>query len=395
MGSGSSAPEKSAAEAGSKPEASAASGCPIRSKPAESSEGCPVPNASGMLRKYRNADVYNVYSQKIDPANQMPAQANQQRAPGQAKQLSTERVSSSIPKGGTDGTWTYPSPQMFYNAIVRKGKKGSTSEDDMETVVAIHNNMNERTWDQVMAWEKMHMEADAEEKGTSPKLLRFLGRPDELSLLARLKIFFGHPAPFDRHDWVVDRGGKEVRYIIDYYHDVSKADDDQMPALRSHDAVKSIVLDVRPALDSPEAFIDRYLRMPLEILQSRTTYSPAPFFASQAMVEADRREKDELAKAEEQRRAIAEASQGNRLPAPISQSCGPLMKLVQDCRGEEQCTERLVGFQLCVARIVAPDAAKLFEDAYKRDDAEAMQANYEMMSARTSQWLHEYRTKEG
>eukprot|EP00968_Pinguiococcus_pyrenoidosus_P009168 scaffold716_cov364-Pinguiococcus_pyrenoidosus.AAC.9 len=91
-------------------------------------------------------------------------------------------------QGGTDGTWTYPSPQMFYNAIVRKGKKGSTSEDDMETVVAIHNNMNERTWDQVMAWEKMHMEADAEEKGTSPKLLRFLGRPDELSLLARLKV---------------------------------------------------------------------------------------------------------------------------------------------------------------------------------------------------------------
>lgn len=23
--------------------------------------------------------------------------------------------------------------------------------------------------------------------------------------------------PFDRHDWYVDRCGKEVRYIIDYY----------------------------------------------------------------------------------------------------------------------------------------------------------------------------------
>ena len=23
--------------------------------------------------------------------------------------------------------------------------------------------------------------------------------------------------PFDRHDWTVDRCGKEVRYIIDYY----------------------------------------------------------------------------------------------------------------------------------------------------------------------------------
>jgi cytochrome c heme-lyase len=23
--------------------------------------------------------------------------------------------------------------------------------------------------------------------------------------------------PFDRHDWIVDRCGKDVRYIIDYY----------------------------------------------------------------------------------------------------------------------------------------------------------------------------------
>jgi hypothetical protein len=32
-----------------------------------------------------------------------------------------------------------------------------------------------------------------------------------------LNFFLGVPLPFDRHDWVVDRCGKEVRYIIDYY----------------------------------------------------------------------------------------------------------------------------------------------------------------------------------
>lgn len=43
----------------------------------------------------------------------MPASANQQPAPGQSVPLSTERVKSSIPKGGTDAdTWLYPSPQM-------------------------------------------------------------------------------------------------------------------------------------------------------------------------------------------------------------------------------------------------------------------------------------------
>jgi Cytochrome c/c1 heme lyase len=43
---------------------------------------------------------YNVYSQPIDPTNQMPAVANQLPAPGQTEELSTSRVSSSISKVG-------------------------------------------------------------------------------------------------------------------------------------------------------------------------------------------------------------------------------------------------------------------------------------------------------
>ena len=45
----------------------------------------------------------------------MPLQPNQQPWPGQSKVMSTQRLQSSIPKGGTEGTWVYPSPQMFYN----------------------------------------------------------------------------------------------------------------------------------------------------------------------------------------------------------------------------------------------------------------------------------------
>ena len=57
----------------------------------------------------------------------------------------------------------------------------------------------------------------------------------------------GYQLPFDRHDWIVDRCGKEVRYVIDYY-DVGEVD------IRDHSFA---VLDVRPALDSPEALWDR------------------------------------------------------------------------------------------------------------------------------------------
>ena len=46
---------------------------------------------------------------------------------------------STIPKGGTASTWTYPSPQMFYNALVRKDKAQDVTPQDMESVVSVHN----------------------------------------------------------------------------------------------------------------------------------------------------------------------------------------------------------------------------------------------------------------
>lgn len=41
--------------------------------------------------------------------------------------------------------------------------------------------------------------------------------------MARLMSWMGHPLPFDRHDWYVDRCGTEVRYVIDFYFDDDKA----------------------------------------------------------------------------------------------------------------------------------------------------------------------------
>jgi cytochrome c heme-lyase len=43
---------------------------------------------------------------------------------------------------------------MFYNAMRKKG--WDPREEDMETVVAIHNNVNEKTWRKVLAWESLH-----------------------------------------------------------------------------------------------------------------------------------------------------------------------------------------------------------------------------------------------
>ena len=64
----------------------------------------------------------------------------------------------------------------------------------------------------------------------------------EYSPKARFGALIGFKPPFDRHDCVIDRDGKEVRYIVDYYHDKDPS---------NPDAAK---IDVRPALDSLDAF---------------------------------------------------------------------------------------------------------------------------------------------
>ena len=98
------------------------SGCPIDhtkfSKPSDAKDvkkvseegGCPIKHDKNS--SYKNPHVYNVYGQRIDPTNNMPQTANQQPAANQSFPLDTERVTSNIPKAGTDSTWVYPSPQM-------------------------------------------------------------------------------------------------------------------------------------------------------------------------------------------------------------------------------------------------------------------------------------------
>jgi len=88
-------------------------------------------------------------AQTLDPRNHLPV-LTQERAPSQTADLPTERTASSIPRDAA-GTWEYPSPQQFYNALVRKGFE--TPENEVETMVQIHNFLNERAWDEVRKWE--------------------------------------------------------------------------------------------------------------------------------------------------------------------------------------------------------------------------------------------------
>lgn len=123
----------------------------------------------------------------------------------------------------------------------------------MDHIIKIHNANNEQAWQEVLKWEALH----ARECG-NPKLKSFGGKATQFSPRARIRGWLGYELPFDRHDWIVDRCGEDVRYIIDYYDGGHLDTKDYRFA----------ILDVRPAMDSPQNIWDR-----LKVMYMRYKYS--------------------------------------------------------------------------------------------------------------------------
>ncbi|XP_072307307.1 holocytochrome c-type synthase [Eucyclogobius newberryi] len=214
---------------------------PVRGSPPPE---CPMHQAvSGPAHQERAYDFVKVPTD-IDPANMMPP-PNQTPAPDQPFPLDVGREESTIPRHGVEKNWVYPSEQMFWNAMLRKGwrwKEDDLAQHDMTNIIKIHNRNNEQAWEEILKWEALH----AQECPCGPKLKRFGGKAKEFSPRARFRNWMGYELPFDRHDWIVDRCGKEVRYIIDYYDGEINKDNYQFS-----------ILDVRPAYDSLGAVWDR------------------------------------------------------------------------------------------------------------------------------------------
>ncbi|KAI9719802.1 MAG: hypothetical protein M1812_003291 [Candelaria pacifica] len=221
---------------------------------------------------------------KLNPQNYMPSNLSQARAPDQTITLPIERTRSSIPKGSenNEGNWEYPSPQQMYHAMLRKGGD-EIPVDAVESMVAVHNFLNEGAWAEIVEWERRFgkglgkgwQECRKGEDGSmagagfkendqvsQPRLLKFMGRPKDMTPKASMLQVMGwmYPAkyggdpPFDRHDWYVQRPAsngqpREVRYVIDYY---------SAPPEPSGEPV--FYLDVRPAIDRPSAAIERMMR---------------------------------------------------------------------------------------------------------------------------------------
>ncbi|PWZ01993.1 cytochrome c and c1 heme-lyase [Testicularia cyperi] len=203
--------------------------------------------------------------------------ASNTSTPAQAAQPSAALdATASAPVNATedqDGKWVYPSPLQFYNAMKRKNQNPNVA--DMDIVVPIHNAVNEQAWRQILQWERMWTNQTPGSEST--KLISFKGRPKDLTWHAWFRGLAGYQHPFDRHDWTVDRDGKQVRYIIDFYSgrsapppntDLANTDDTiakNFGASQSQSQQQpqplSFYLDVRPAPSTPEGIAMRTQRL--------------------------------------------------------------------------------------------------------------------------------------
>ena len=219
--------------------------CPMHSNQVPTKQSCPMHQSPVTPTPTLPQESCSGGDTALNSSNLMPP-PNQQPAEGQPFPLSISREMSSIPKHASDPAhWEYPSEQMFFNAMLRKGwhwTQDKLQPEDMQHIIQIHNRNNENVWQEILKWEALHYPQCRE-----LKLVSFRGRAKDYTPRARIRSWIGYELPFDRHDWVVARNQKLVRYIIDYYG-CEPTGNKELP---------KIIVDVRPAIDSISAVWDR------------------------------------------------------------------------------------------------------------------------------------------
>jgi cytochrome c heme-lyase len=74
-------------------------------------------------------------------------------SPGE-QPVSTRPANNEQETGASSGRWIYPSERMFFEAMRRKNFDPQV--EDMRAIVPLHNAVNEKAWQEILAWEKGH-----------------------------------------------------------------------------------------------------------------------------------------------------------------------------------------------------------------------------------------------
>jgi Cytochrome c/c1 heme lyase len=125
-----------------------------------SANGQPLPPLGCLMHEHADSQDRNAEDAAAPATATHNPSDTSSALPPLACPMHEDNSSTSAPSSSTetpadtpsDQRWEYPSPQMFYNAMRRKGYQ--PAEKDMGMVVAIHNAVNERTWSQIAMVER-------------------------------------------------------------------------------------------------------------------------------------------------------------------------------------------------------------------------------------------------
>lgn len=288
---------------------------------------------------------------------------------------------------------------MFYNALARKGKLSDENEEEemMETVVALHNDMNEKSWRKVLQWEAVVGGKDEDAISKETKLLKFEGRPSDLSPKAWFKHYLlGHPLPFDRHDWVVLRSdGSTIRYVLDYYYNEPDYDDSNSNS-SGPSSSQTLLVDVRPALDGISPLWHRCAFMPwARHISQSTSFDPLPMLPTKGL-------KSQVSESVQVWQSIQASVAQSKSGQPAASTISPISehearKLVADfttatqkcqkqrtalnkCASEEECTRATMDLTIGMGQTLCPLQYQTLLQVLQQDDENTIEAALERVS---------------
>jgi len=159
--------------------------------------------------------------------------------------------------------------------------------------------------------------------------------------------------------------------VIDYYYDEGSAVQDQWPSLESEDKIRSIHVDVRPALDSFESLAQRIFFFPSRLSESLANGNSSRFSQKRQDSIRDRKEQEREQQREEAKKTMEQ----------IQAKCQARHQELRQCTSDVECEKATLGLNFCMAQIVCPKIAENFISAMNTGEEKTISEAFESMDA--------------
>jgi len=157
-----------------------------------------------------------------------------------------------------------------------------------------------------------------------------------------------------------------VRYVIDYYYDEGRAHLDKVPELEEDTGVKSIHLDVRPAIESPMNLVERIMRFPDRMKEMVDRYRKGYDFSVKRQTEVAKIKEDE------------KEFLSNQLKE-IHQKCASHYESLAKCTDEKSCQRENAALNFCIGSVACIKETREALGALEKNDEALIDQNLSQM----------------